>query len=262
MPGRLPALYFLPALGVGVRPNRRFAEAAREAGIEVVVHEWRGLGDSPLRASRRHDWGYRELLLEDIPRGLAAARAMLPERDWWIGGHSLGGQLGLLHAARQPDSVVGSLLIASGQPHWRAFPQPRALGILAFMLAVPLIARLVGHYPGERLGFAGREAARLMRDWARTGRSGHYRLASLPWDPEADLRAYGGPVRALRLRRDPLVPPGAIERLQQKTPAADWAVAELGPEAFREQRADHFGWLKEPAPVVQQLRAWLGPDSD
>ncbi len=257
-PDPVPAgLYWLPALGVGVRPNLRFAEALRARGFVVEVHEWRGLGTSPLRASRRCDWGYRELLDHDIPQGLAEARARHPDRRWWIGGHSLGGQLGLLHAAHAPDSIAGSLLVASGQPHWRAFPLPRAVGILAFMLVVPLIARLVGHYPGDRLGFAGREAARLMRDWARTGRRGDYRLASVPWDADAALRAYRGPVRALHLRGDALVPPGAVERLRHATPLAEWDTIELGREAFSTQRDDHFGWLKEPEPVAAVVQRWM-----
>ncbi len=256
-----PAVLWLPALGVGVRPNQRFADALRVAGIEIVVHEWRGLGSSPLRASRACDWGYRELLLEDIPTALAQAKSSQPDRDWWIGGHSLGGQLALLHAARQPESVKGSLLIASGQPHWRAFGGLKALGILAFMLAVPLVSLIVGHYPGQRLGFAGREAARLMRDWARTGRRGDYRLASLPWNAELDLQRYTGPIRMLHMADDALVPSGAVDLLQQKTPKADWQRVELHASSFAEQRADHFGWLKEPQPVVEQVLQWLMPSS-
>ena len=96
-----------------------------------------------------------------------------------------------------------------------------------------------------------------MRDWARTGRRGDYRLASLPWDAEAALRAYRGPVRALHLRGDALVPPGALARLRDKLPLADWAQDELDRSAFQAQRDDHFGWLKEPLPVVDRVEAWL-----
>jgi len=252
-----PAIYWLPALGVGVRPNERFAAALRAVGIEVVIHEWRGLGASPIRASRGVDWGYRELLEADIPEGLQRARSSHPGRRWWIGGHSLGGQLGLLHAARSPETVAGSVLVASGQPHWRAFPGPRALGVLAFMGCMPLICAAVGHYPGHRLGFAGREAARLMRDWAHTGRTGGYRLSSLGWDAEAALREYKGPVRLIALAQDRLVPTGAISRLRDKTPSSDWRQVELDATDFCEQKADHFGWLKEPAPVVGALETLL-----
>lgn len=256
-----PAILWLPALGVGVGPNLRFADALRAVGIETVIHEWRGLGSSPERASRRCNWGYRELLEDDIPAALALAKASHPERDWWVGGHSLGGQLALLHAAHQPDTVAGSLLVASGQPYWRAFGGIKALGILAFMLSVPLVCMLVGHYPGQRLGFAGREAARLMRDWSRTGRRGDYRLDSLPWNVEQDLQRYTGPVRVVHMADDPLVPAGAVELLHQKSPRADWQRAELSADSFAQQRADHFGWLKEPQPVVAQVRDWLLPSS-
>ena len=38
------ALFFLPALGVGVSPNLRFASAMAQQGIATAVLEWRGLG--------------------------------------------------------------------------------------------------------------------------------------------------------------------------------------------------------------------------
>ena len=85
------ALYWLPALGVGIGPNELFADALAAAGVAVVVHEWRGLGSSNRRASRRCDWGYRELLDLDIAAGIEAAGNQIRAPRWYLGGHSLGG---------------------------------------------------------------------------------------------------------------------------------------------------------------------------
>ena len=249
-------LYFLPALGVGIGPNESFADALAEQGFAVALHEWRGLGESDRRASRRCDWGYRELLDMDIPAGLEAARREVGTLPCWISGHSLGGQLALVHAARREAQFDGVLLVASGQPHWRAFPGVRAALVWGFARAIPGITAMTGHFPGARLRFAGREATRLMRDWAETALSGSYRVPGFGDELDAALRRCRSRVLALRMREDVLAPPGAIERLRELTPDADWTVLDLGRESFATRRPDHFGWLREPGAIVQAFARW------
>ena len=249
-------LYWLPALGVGIGPNETFADALAADGIAVGLHEWRGLGESDRRASRRCDWGYRELLDLDIPAGLDAMRRELGELPGWMAGHSLGGQLALIHAARRRSEFDGVLLVASGQPYWRAFPGARAAVVLGFACAIPGITSLAGHFPGTRLGFAGREARQLMRDWAGTAIRGDYRVRAFDEELDVALREYGGRILALRMREDKLAPPGAIERLRTLAPAANWTVLDFGREAFAARRPDHFGWLREPGAITQAFATW------
>jgi predicted alpha/beta hydrolase len=253
-PSRL--LYWLPALGVGLGPNLGFAEALARQGVAVAVHEWRGLGESNRRASRACDWGYRELLDLDLPTGLRAVRDVFDGLPVCLGGHSLGGQFALIHAARQPQAHPEVWLVASGQPHWRAFGGLRALGVLAFACAIPGITRLAGYFPGTRLGFAGREAGRMMRDWAGTAIRGDYAMRAFGSELDLALKSYAGRVLALRMREDGLAPPRAIDRLRQLAPQASWTVRDLGREAFAARRPDHFGWLREPVAVVDAFMAW------
>lgn len=251
------ALYWIPALGVGIGPNEVLADALAGVGVAVAIHEWRGLGDSNRRASRHCDWGYRELLELDIAAGLDAVQQELPGRRCQLGGHSLGGQFALIAAAqrevRSDDSV---LLVASGQPHWKAFPGVRAAGVLAFAGAIPAITAAVGYFPGTRLGFAGREASGVMRDWSGTAIRGDYRVRGYGTKIQQSLAAYGGRVLAIRMRDDRLAPPGAIKRLRALTPRANWLVLEFGRDQFATRRPDHFGWLREPASVVLAFDAW------
>ncbi len=261
-------LYWLPALGVGIGPNETLADALAAQGVAVAVHEWRGLGDSDRRAARRCDWGYKDLLNIDIAAGLAAARARFPGLRWYLGGHSLGGQLALIHASLKQaslnkaslvDEFDGVLLVASGQPHWRAFPGWRAVGVLGFALVLPAITDIVGHFPGAKLGFAGREAATLMREWAGTAISGHYRMRAFGTTLDDALAAYTGRVLAIRMSEDRLAPPGAINRLRALAPRADWNVREFGRAEIANRRPDHFGWLREPTAVAAAFAAWRVP---
>lgn len=248
-------LYWLPALGVGIGPNETFADAMAARGLAVAIHEWRGLGSSDRRAGRRCDWGYRELLDLDIPAGLDAVRQALPALPGWIGGHSLGGQFALLTAARS-GGVQGVMLAASGQPHWKQFPGARKFGVYGFAAGIPLVTRLAGHFPGTRLGFAGREAGRLMREWSRTCRRGDYRTGDFGTSLDDALAAYAGRVIAVRMSQDTLAPPGAIDRLRALAPRAAWDVRDFGAERFTARRPDHFGWLREPAALADAFDAF------
>lgn len=254
-------VYWLPALGVGIAPNEPLADSLAALGVAVAMHEWRGLGESDRRATRRCDWGYQDLLDIDIAAGLAAARARLPGLRWYLGGHSLGGQFALIHAAmeqaaRHGEAFEGVFLVASGQPHWRAFPGWRAAGVLGFAIAIPAITSVVGYFPGTRLGFAGREAATLMREWAGTAIRGNYRMRAYGNALNDALAAYTGRVLAIRMSEDRLAPPGAIDRLRALAPRADWSVQEFGRAEIANRRPDHFGWLREPAAVAAAFAAW------
>ena len=249
-------LYWMPAMGMPARHYLPLAQALAATGVAVVVHEWRGIGSSDRRAGRGCDWGYRQLLQDDLPAGMAAVRQRWPQARCWLGGHSLGGQLGLLYASLHPRDVAGMVLVASGAPYWRRFRHGWLIGA-AYALA-PWLAALIGHLPGRRIGFGGNEARGVIADWARSGRSGRYAVAGMTQDFERLLAALQLPVLALRLQQDWLGPLASLA----------WLLGKLGPGARRVEtisrddldgaRADHFGWMKTPAPVASRIADWLG----
>ncbi|MCX7556916.1 alpha/beta fold hydrolase [Xanthomonadaceae bacterium JHOS43] len=245
------ALLFLPALGVGVNPNLRFATAMASTGIATAVMEWRGIGSSNQRAGRKCDWNYRHILDLDIPAALAAAERTIPDVRWSIGGHSIGGQFSLMFAGQRPDPFQRVVLIGSGHPYWRGFE--RAWLLRGFATTLPAITTLAGHFPGTRLGFAGREARGLMRDWALTARRGNYRIPHLGDRLHESMQRFDGTVCAVAFAHDWLAPPASLANLKRLVPNANWSETTLAHDAFQKAKADHFGWLKEPDPVVRAL---------
>ncbi len=256
LPAREPApqaLFFLPALGVGVNPNLRFATAMAQQGVATAVMEWRGLGSSSQRAGRRCDWNYRHILDLDIPAALDAATQAVPQARWSIGGHSIGGQFALIYAGQMPGRFERVLLVGSGHPYWRGFEKPWLLR--GFAASLPAITALAGHFPGQRLGFAGREASGLMRDWAVTARRGDYRIPHLGDRLHEGMQRFDGHVRAVGFAHDWLAPPTSLANLRRLVPNAQWSETTLGHDAFQNAKADHFGWLREPEPVARALQA-------
>jgi predicted alpha/beta hydrolase len=248
-------VYWLPALGVAAKHYLPLAQALAERGVAVAIHEWRGIGSSNKRADRREDWGYRQLLEDDLPAGVAALRALLPRGRLTLGGHSLGGQLAALYASLHPQDAAGLLVVASGAPYWRQFPLAPLLW-LAYVLA-PWLARLVGHLPGRRIGFGGNEARQLIDDWARTGRTGRYAAAGMPVDFEALLGRLELPILGLRMHDDWLVPPASLSWLLGKMPRSPNAQQVITADELGNDKADHFGWMKTPEAVAVHVAQWL-----
>jgi predicted alpha/beta hydrolase len=248
-------IYWLPALGVAAKHYVPLAQALAERGIAVAIHEWRGIGSSDKRAGRHEDWGYRALLEDDLPAGIEAARALVPGARLYLGGHSLGGQIAALYASLHAHEVTGLLAVASGAPYWKQFPQRRLLW-LAYTLA-PWLAALVGHLPGQRIGFGGNEARQLIDDWARTGRTGRYAAAGMNVDFEARLSQLLLPVLGLRMHDDWLVPEASLSWLLGKMPQSEHTEHVLTAAELGSTKADHFGWMKAPDAVAAHIADWL-----
>lgn len=258
--GRLPeaprhALLWLPALGVAARHYLAFADALAQRGVAVFLHEWRGNGSSSLRAGGGRDWGYRELLLKDIPASLAEMERRLPTGiPRVLGGHSLGGQLACCHLALAPAAADELWLVASGAPYWRAFPMPQRAWLPCAYRFLPWLARMRGHLPGRRIGFGGNEAAGLIADWGRSAISGRYTVAGLDHDFDAAMARLSLPVRALVLARDWMAPRGSLDFLLGKLSSARPETTCFDDRALG-ARADHFSWMKSPGRVADWLLA-------
>lgn len=250
------SLLWLPALGVAARHYLPFAEPLAARGIAVALHEWRGHGSSSLRANRENNWGYRQLLLEDIPASASALANALPGLPRINGGHSLGGQLTCIRAGLAADEVDAVWLVASGAPYWRAFPAPLRWGLPLLYRFVPWLTRRAGRLQGRRIGFGGNEARGVMDDWARTGLSGRYAVEDIAIDIDAAMAAASPPVQALVMAEDWLAPASSTRHLLSCLPRAGHTLDVLDGKTLH-GGADHFAWMRKPDVVVERLLAGL-----
>lgn len=246
-------LFFIPALGVPARKYDPLAEALAAAGVPCVVHEWRGIGSSSVRARRGVDWGYEHLLRQDLA---AAIDALDPVVRWAFGGHSLGGQFAALAATLRPEACTGLVLVATGVPHAPTFRGRQRLGVNLFAAVLPMLTAAAGYYPGHRLGFAGREAGQVMRDWAATVRSGRYLAYGGDDAMDGVLARLQLPTLALRFSEDWLVPDASLQALLRKLGAGPHAIETFDAHRLG-TRADHFRWMRQPAAVAARIAGWL-----
>ena len=253
----LPVVLCLPAMGVPARKYMPLSEALHERGLSNALFEWRGIDSSSVRASRKLNFGYYELLHHDLSVAVDAVRQIYPNRPIYFLGHSLGGQLGLIYMTENPDKISGLIGVATGLPYYKAWPFPQDIGLWVASKLVRFVAACYGYYPGKRFGFAGREARQVMQDWAYSVIHGDYQIngseAKIPAsEVHQDLRAL-----MITIDKDILAPVGSAKQLGDKLARSRVDYEHLVAKDFIGDSLGHFNWMKEPGPIVERVKHWF-----
>ena len=188
-----PVCIIMPAMGVRASYYTPLADSLVRQGLSAVTADLRGHGYSSLRSSRAVDFGFHEMINQDMPEVVDAARRRFPRSPIYLLGHSLGGQISVLYASLFPDQVAGVVLVSSGSVYFRGWRFPTRLAILLGTQLAWGVSKLLGYFPGHRLGFGGREARTTIRDWAHNARTGSYQPANGERDVEAAMASMTTP---------------------------------------------------------------------
>ncbi|GAC70117.1 alpha/beta fold hydrolase [Gordonia soli] len=212
-----PVVALWPGLGVPAAYYDVFAARLADRGVGVVVAELRGQGASRPRPSRRSDFGQQALVTEDVPAVLEVAARHFPGRQVVLAGHSMGGHIVAMAAARAraladasparptPD-VVGLVLIASGVPHRRLYRGRHRLRTTFGPPAMELISSGLGYWPGTVIEGYGRQSRTLIRDWSVLNRTGRFDPRGADLDYEAAMTTAALPVCGITVSADTDVP--------------------------------------------------------
>lgn len=246
----------MPALGTPCRVYRNFASSLAHRGFNAALIEQRGQDQSALRAGRRCDWGFAEMLANDLPAVLDWIEAQQPDADIYLLGHSLGGHYSAMAAGLLPERIRGLILVATGTPWPPVYPPKTRRQIRLLITLLPLILTLYGHYPGKRLGFGDRDARTLMRDWRRLARTNAYKVRGINRDLEAGIAAYSGPLLTLRLAVDPFAPEQAVRAVAEKFTSAIITERVITSDELGD-KADHNRWAKQGEVVAAIIAEWL-----
>lgn len=251
-----PVMLCLPAMGVSARLYHPLALEFVKRGWNAVTADLRGNGQSSVRASRRNNFGYHEMLTHDWPAMVKRVRDLFPNHPLFLLGHSLGGQLSALYLSAHPYQVDGLILVAACSVFYKGWDFPKNLGILLGTKLARVIADIVGYFPGTRLGFGGIEARQVIKDWARNARTGRYEIANSPHRFEELLGEVRTPVLAISFEDDDLAPKRAVQNLCRKLKQAPLTHVHLN-SSDPKKKLGHFSWLREPKPIVFRIEEWL-----
>ncbi len=248
-------LILLPALGIRAKFYAKLAGGLAGHGVSTVVVEQRGNGESPYRSGDGSTFDLRDYLDTDITAATKWAQEEFPDAPHYIGGHSLGGHMAALAGVLQPDQYAGIVRLACGFPYYKDFPRPASTFIKAMILGIPLLTRLLGYFPGNRLGFGGREYRGLMMDWRLWAKDGRYENRRFPGS-EAAMASYPKKVISIGFDDDKLAPDAAISRSLGMFETAPVTRLKLG-AAEQGDYLGHINWGKKPDGVVLALNDWI-----
>jgi predicted alpha/beta hydrolase len=244
-------------MGVPATFYQPLAKALSSEDVAVALMDLRGVGTSSVRASRKTDFGYFEIIAYDIPSAVAELQRRFPGAAVFLLGHSMGGQLICLSTSSRLPEIAGMILMASGTVYHRAWDFPFDVGTYVFQQFIPLVARLWGHFPGASLGFGWREARRQLRDWSYQGRTGRYKVVGCDCDLEELLSSLAVPVLAISFTQDFYAPPRSVDHLLGKLKAAEITRELLDPTDLGLESDSHFGWVKRAELFTPRIRGWV-----
>lgn len=252
-PEGAPVVVIVPGLGIPGAFYDRFANAIVAQGLCAATCELRGQGDSRPRPSSSSTFGYQELVAVDLPAMFEVVREHFDSSTPFLLGHSMGGQLGVMYAARIRGRLGGLILVASGSPYYRGFSGARSPGLLLGSAAMSITASVAGFWPGDRLdvGGFGRQSRVLISDWSRFARSGRIEPAGADIDYEERIGRLKLPVLSISIEGDDLAPRSAATNLLDKLSGADVTTW------HQPERLGHNGWISTPDSTVEHIVEWV-----
>ncbi len=250
-------ILILPALGSPAKLYTHFFNGISKRGISVAVMNLRG--DGLLEKDQlvsEGNFGYVELL-EDIDTVIHSLIRRYPGRKIVTMGHSLGGQLGCLYQCHDNSKTSASIVIAGGSVGYQSWKGVDKLKTYTATQLFGLIAKLLGWFPGKRIGFGGNQPKNVMIDWSRNARTGMYQLINEKIKYEAKSRIVTSLFLGIVIENDYFAPYAAAKSLFEKFPLSDSQIFIINKNRFNKIVPNHFRWLKEPDPVIDVMVLWL-----
>lgn len=254
---KAPLIIISPAMGVRASYYKKMAENFARQGLNACTVDYRGTGTSSLRASRKVDFGY-ETLVQDLEDVSQALKKEFPGNKHFLLGHSLGGQIGALHMSRFKNSFDGLILIAACMVYYKGWEDKGSFRVKAVGRIFPMLANLFGYFPGKQVGFGGREAKTVMKDWGINAKTGTYKPTGSRFDYETALAKFSAHVLAMSLEGDTFAPQKAVANLVNKLgPGPGKEHRHIHPQEAGMSKLTHFNWVKESDFFVKTVKEWV-----
>lgn len=245
-----------PALGVTQAFYADFARWLATQGFATFTFDYRGIGLSAPSSLKGYHASISDWAARDLPAVIDTAAARFPGLPMSYVGHSLGGQIfGMVPNGERIERVL-TVACGSGYRAWLVGPVRRMVPLL-WHVVVPLSLRLLGYFPGRRLGMLGNLPRGVILQWRRWCMHPDYvggegALAQR----YAQVRQ---PITTLMFPDDQLISVAGVQRMHGLYANADVQFETLAAADYGLSRLGHFGFFnpRSATRVWPQALRWL-----
>ena len=251
-----PVVVLYSAMGVRSSFYKFFASHLSSSGIHCITIDWRGYGKSNIRPTRKVDYGF-QVLIDDMNEVVDLTHQIFPNSKTYLTGHSLGGQIGSLYSGRYHDKISGLILITAGTPYYKAWKEFGAWKLkIAGNIFYP-ISKLFGYYPGNLIGFGGRESIGVIKDWSFIAIKGRYKITGSNFDFEKAMNKSELNILSISVKKDKLGCKDAVSDLLNKFKNANIKRIEVSATDSKIENLNHFNWAKKADYFAEIIKNWM-----
>jgi predicted alpha/beta hydrolase len=236
-------LIFNAGGGLSVRRYRHFLRFLAGQGFPVLAYDYRGVGASRPARLRGFVAGLEDWSEFDHAGAIDDMRSRYPRARLTTVAHSIG----CLVACSAPNAADQSrmVLIAPHTGYWRDYAPAWKLPMAVMWHGImPLVARIVGYFPGSWVGLGDDFPLRFAMQWS--GRTTpDFRVDprdARAWTLLGNADALASPVMALSFSDDAFASPPGVSRLLATIPRASVETCELDARQLG-RRIGHFGFF-------------------
>jgi predicted alpha/beta hydrolase len=241
-----PVVIINAATSVRCRHYSRFAAYLFANGFDVIIFDYRGIGESRPDSMKGLEASWTDWGSQDFEAMLKRAQREFPGQPIDVVGHSFGGCAAGLGESGQ---IIRRLVTVGAQfAYWRDYaPEQRWRMFGKWHVLMPLLTLVCGYFPGKRLGWLEDTPAGVVRDWSTPAAhyerrpSGRRMLAKNAKLPFANVRAQ---TLAISISDDPYGTIPAIERLLDYFSNAGKTHLRIEPQDIGEQQVGHFAFFR------------------
>lgn len=231
-----PVVIVNAATAVRCRYYLRFAEYLHRHGSDVIVYDYRGIGESKPPSLRGFSASWLDWGRLDFEAVLAQASHAFAGQPIDVVGHSIGGFV--IGLAASNHRIRRVFTMGAQYAYWRDYAaRGRVPMLFKWHVLMPALTAAFGYFPGRRLGWLEDVPHGVVRDWSRQGQrfehtmhsragpasesalgstTGGVAKAAATAQREALLRGFASvtaPILAVSVTDDPFGTRAAIERL-------------------------------------------------
>lgn len=256
--GSLPIL-ICPATGITKQFYNSFAAWLSEQGYNVLVFDFRGIGDSlhgPLSQSAASivQWGQL-----DIPAAIDSLLQKTGASQVILLGHSAGGQL--LGITPNHDKVAKVIAVSGSTGHVKNLKgKTRLLAPVMFNLVFPAARLTLGYGPTQAMGMGENLPKDVARQWAQFCSKPGYVINAIGKTVHEDFHAQvTAPITALWSSDDEIATEANVKDLLRLYPNTQTDMIELKPSQYGHKGIGHMLMFKKSHqnlwPVIAQQLA-------